>query len=118
MRRRSVRITPLGYIVLALIILVMLVSIYFIVWSMRGSGDKTAESTTSPSGEYTPTPSLVPVSDATTPPTAKLPWVCNTMLSAPCGAAQALRTAASANGRSFFMVFLVDSKSGRVSPSR
>ena len=31
---------------------------------------KTAESTTSPSGEYTPTPSLVPVSDATTPPTA------------------------------------------------
>ena len=70
MRRRSVRITPLGYIVLSIIILVMLVSIYFIVWSMRGSGDKTAESTTSPSGEYTPTPSLVPVSDATTPPTA------------------------------------------------
>ena len=69
MRRRSVRITPLGYIVLSIIILVMLVSIYFIVWSMRGSGgDKAAENTNYPVGE-TPTPSLVPVTQ-TTPPAA------------------------------------------------
>jgi hypothetical protein len=39
MSRRSVRITPLGYIVLSIIILVMLVGIYFIVWSMRGSNN-------------------------------------------------------------------------------
>ena len=37
MKRRTVRITPLGYIVLTIIILVMVVSIYFIVWSMRNT---------------------------------------------------------------------------------
>ena len=42
MRRRAVRITPLGYIVLSIIILVMLVGIYFIVWSMRNSDNTSA----------------------------------------------------------------------------
>ena len=40
MKRRTVRITPLGYIVLTIIILVMVVSIYFIVWSMRNAGSE------------------------------------------------------------------------------
>ena len=40
MKRRTVRITPLGYIVLIIIILVMVVSIYFIVWSMRNAGSE------------------------------------------------------------------------------
>lgn len=64
MRRRSVRITPLGYIVLSIIILVMLVGIYFIVWSMRNSDDSGAVAS-SPSDAITgltPTPSLAPVS--------------------------------------------------------
>ena len=62
MRRKTVRITPLGYIVLSIIILVMLVGIYFIVWSMRGSKpDSTAESTADVSASTTPTPSLAPV---------------------------------------------------------
>ena len=74
MRRKTVRITPLGYIVLIIIVLVMLVSIYFIVWSMRGPGDKTAESTQSPISEPTPTPSLAPISQ-TTPPVADTPVV-------------------------------------------
>ncbi|MEN6417772.1 MAG: SH3 domain-containing protein [Clostridiaceae bacterium] len=69
MRRRSVRITPLGYIVLSIIILVMLVSIYFIVWSMRGSKNEDLSASTSPSG-YTPTPSLAPVGAETPAPTA------------------------------------------------
>ena len=69
MRRRSVRITPLGYIVLSIIILVMLVSIYFIVWSMRGSKNEDLTASTSPSG-YTPTPSLAPVGAETPAPTA------------------------------------------------
>lgn len=68
MRRRSVRITPLGYIVLSIIILVMLVSIYFIVWSMRGSKNEDLTASTSPSG-YTPTPSLAPVGADTPNPT-------------------------------------------------
>lgn len=62
MKRRSIRITPLGYIVLSIIILVMLVGVYFIVWSMRGSKDgQSAESTVEPSSSVTPTPSLAPV---------------------------------------------------------
>lgn len=67
MRRRSVRITPLGYIVLSIIILVMLVSIYFIVWSMRGSKNEDLTASTSPTG-YTPTPSLAPVGAETPAP--------------------------------------------------
>lgn len=66
-RRRSVRITPLGYIVLVIIILVMVVGIYFIVWSM--SRNKTNEQGTArqdPYASITPTPSLAPVSEATT----------------------------------------------------
>ena len=65
MRRRSVRITPLGYIVLIIIILVMLVG-YFIVWSMRNSdGDNVAAASPSIAvGGPTPTPSLAPVSTA------------------------------------------------------
>lgn len=62
MRKKTVRITPLGYIVLSIIILVMLVGIYFIVWSMRGSKtDSTAESTADLSASTTPTPSLEPL---------------------------------------------------------
>lgn len=70
MRRRSVRITPLGYIVLSIIILVMLVGIYFIVWSMRNSdGENAAESSpTIASAGMTPTPSLAPVTANTQAP--------------------------------------------------
>jgi len=70
MRRRSVRITPLGYIVLSIIILVMLVGIYFIVWSMRNS-DNTSAAENSPistASGLTPTPSLAPVSAQTPAP--------------------------------------------------
>ena len=66
MSRRSVRITPLGYIVLSIIILVMLVGIYFIVWSMRGSNDDQENlNLDSNSTSMTPTPSLAPVGDQT-----------------------------------------------------
>lgn len=70
MRRRTVRITPLGYIVLSIIILVMLVGIYFIIWSMRNSGsDSDAQGNLeSASVQITPTPSLAPVTDQTTAP--------------------------------------------------
>ncbi|MEA4938669.1 MAG: hypothetical protein VB091_03675, partial [Christensenella sp.] len=65
MRRRTVRITPLGYIVLIIIILVMLVGIYFIVWSMRNSDSSVAAASPSIAvGGPTPTPSLAPVSTA------------------------------------------------------
>jgi hypothetical protein len=66
MRRRTVRITPLGYIVLSIIILVMLVGIYFIVWSMSGSKVEQPEGNlNSASVQLTPTPSLAPMSAAT-----------------------------------------------------
>ncbi len=65
MSRRSVRITPLGYIVLSIIILVMLVGIYFIVWSMRGSSDdqENLDLSNSSTASITPTPSIAPVDD-------------------------------------------------------
>jgi uncharacterized protein YraI len=69
MRRRTVRITPLGYIVLSIIILVMLVGIYFIIWSMRGSGNESQGNLASASVQMTPTPSLAPVSEKTPSPT-------------------------------------------------
>ncbi len=67
MSRRSVRITPLGYIVLSIIILVMLVGIYFIVWSMRGSSDDqgNVDLSSSSTAAITPTPSIAPVEDQT-----------------------------------------------------
>ena len=70
MRRRAVRITPLGYIVLSIIILVMLVGIYFIVWSMGNSDDTATPETnlTTTSSGITPTPSLAPVADQTQAP--------------------------------------------------
>ncbi|NLI53997.1 MAG: SH3 domain-containing protein [Clostridiales bacterium] len=69
MRRRTVRITPLGYIVLSIIILVMLVGIYFIIWSMRGSNGETGEGNlNSASVQMTPTPSLAPVDSTTATP--------------------------------------------------
>lgn len=69
MRRRSVRITPLGYLVLTIIILVMLVGIYFIIWSMRG-GNKTDETgLVNGATQPTPTPSLAPVGAVTATPT-------------------------------------------------
>lgn len=72
MRRRAVRITPLGYIVLSIIILVMLVGIYFIIWSMRNSENSNAveNSPVGISAGITPTPSLAPVSAQTTAPVA------------------------------------------------
>ncbi|MEA4914085.1 MAG: SH3 domain-containing protein [Christensenella sp.] len=71
MKRRTVRITPLGYIVLAIIILVMGVSIYFIVWSMRNDGNEQPQGNLSSNSVQTttPTPSLAPVSAATLAPT-------------------------------------------------
>lgn len=71
MRRRSVRITTLGYIVLAIIILVMAVGIYFIIWSMRNAnGVQGPNNLNSGSFQITPTPALAPVSDVTATPTA------------------------------------------------
>lgn len=70
MRRRTVRITPLGYIVLAIIVLVMVVSIYFIVWSMRNtSGEQPEGNLNSASVQMTPTPSLAPLDSMTPAPT-------------------------------------------------
>jgi len=71
MKRRTVRITPLGYIVLAIIILVMVVSIYFIVWSMRNAGKEQPQGNLNSNSveKNTPTPSLAPVSAATAAPT-------------------------------------------------
>ena len=79
MKRRTVRITPLGYIVLTIIILVMVVSIYFIVWSMRNAGSEQPQGNLNSNSVQTttPTPSLAPVSAATaaptTPPTTTAP---------------------------------------------
>jgi uncharacterized protein YraI len=65
-----VRITPLGYIVLAIIVLVMVVSIYFIVWSMRNtSGEQPEGNLNSASVQMTPTPSLAPLDSVTPAPT-------------------------------------------------
>jgi len=71
MKKRTVRITPLGYIVLAIIILVMVVSIYFIVWSMRNTGEEpnSANLNSNSVSTQTPTPSLPPVSESTPVPT-------------------------------------------------
>lgn len=71
MKRRTVRITPLGYIVLIIIILVMVVSIYFIVWSMRNAGKEQPQGNLNSNSVQTttPTPSLAPVSAATAAPT-------------------------------------------------
>ncbi|MEG1524904.1 MAG: hypothetical protein RRZ24_08135 [Clostridia bacterium] len=66
-RRQSVRITPLGYIVLSIIIIVMLVGIYFIIWSMGGNNKATLENKVSNSIDITPTPSIPPVSNTATP---------------------------------------------------
>lgn len=84
MRRRTVRITPLGYIVLSIIILVMLVGIYFIIWSMRGSGNESPSNLASASVQITPTPSLAPVSAQTpSPTTAPTPQATNTPAGTP-----------------------------------
>lgn len=72
MKRKTVRITPLGYIVLTIIILVMVVSIYFIVWSMRNAGSDQSQGNLNSNSvsTTTPTPSLAPVAAATPAPTA------------------------------------------------
>ncbi len=71
MKKKTVRITPLGYIVLTIIILVMVVSIYFIVWSMRNAGSEQPQGNLNSNSVQTntPTPSLVPVDAATAAPT-------------------------------------------------
>ena len=77
--RQRVRVTPLGYIVLSIIIVVMIIGIYFIIWSMRDDNDNpnmgsgSVSITPTPSlppadGGITPTPSLAPVAPST--PTA------------------------------------------------
>ncbi len=73
MSRRSVKITPLGYLVLSIIILVMLVGIYFIIWSMRSS-DQSGENETlsDSSASITPTPALSPVDSQTSGETPAL----------------------------------------------
>ena len=66
-RRRGVRITPLGYIVLFLIVAVMLVGVYFIIWSL-GSGKQEAQGNLSSGATaVTPTPSLAPAESVVTP---------------------------------------------------
>jgi uncharacterized protein YraI len=72
MKRRTVRITPLGYIVLTIIILVMVVSIYFIVWSMRNAGSEQPNGNLNSNSVQTttPTPSLAPVNTSTPTPAA------------------------------------------------
>ena len=70
-RRRTVRITPLGYIVLAIIIIVMLVGIFFIINSMGGNAQTAAQGNlSSASVEITPTPSLPPANTEDSAPTA------------------------------------------------
>lgn len=75
MRRRSVRITPLGYIVLSIIILLMLVGIYFIIWSMRSDAPST-QGTPAPTAtvaSITPTPSLAPIGTPEQQPAVSAP---------------------------------------------
>lgn len=62
-RRRKVRVTPLGYIVLGIIILIMVVGICFIVWSLKND-EETVPAETTPGMLVTPTPSLAPVSQS------------------------------------------------------
>ena len=72
-RRRAVRLTPLGYIVLSIMIIVLLVGIYFIIWSISGGSRKTEQQDmVSNSITVTPTPSLAPMGTptATIPPTS------------------------------------------------
>ena len=66
-RRSRLRVSPLGYIVLSIIILVMLVGIYFIIWSIRGDKTGKTDETLTSSVIVTPTPSLPPVADTATP---------------------------------------------------
>ena len=69
MNRSHIRITPLGYIVLSIIVLVMLIGIYFIIWSMRNSADEKIDAMATMS----PTPSLAPIDSLITPaPTTAL----------------------------------------------
>ncbi len=76
MSRSRVRVTPLGYIVLSIIILVMLVGIYFIIWSMRNSSGSDAE--LSAADAVTPTPSLAPVDGVVTPTPSLAPIISDT----------------------------------------
>ena len=66
MRKKRYRINPLGYVVLSIIILVMLVGIYFIIWSMGKSGGNADPSSTDALAP-TPTPSLAPLDSVPTP---------------------------------------------------
>lgn len=68
-RRRGMRITPLGYIVLGIILIVMFIGVYFIIWSTTGDNKKGEGNIVSGSVSITPTPSLEPVADATPAPT-------------------------------------------------
>lgn len=66
-KRRKIRLTPLGYVVVGIFVIVMLVGIYFLIWSLAGdSGEQQQEQGiempgSSASAPITPTPSLPPV---------------------------------------------------------
>ena len=65
-KRRRIRLTPLGYVVVGILAIVMLVGIYFLVWSLAKDKEKDRESerpaeTAPVSMSVTPTPSLPPV---------------------------------------------------------
>ena len=67
-RRQGLRITPLGYIVLGLIVAVMLIGVYFIIWSLGSNRQEGQGNLSSGSVSITPTPSLAPVVDMTPTP--------------------------------------------------
>ncbi len=84
MRRRTVRITPLGYIVLSIIILVMLVGIYFIIWSMNSAKSDNAQGNlNSASVQMTATPPLIPSGSVTATPVATPSPLTNTPTGTP-----------------------------------
>lgn len=68
-RRRGLRVTPLGYLVLFLIVAVMLVGVYFVIWSMSGGRQNAQGNLSSGATAVTPTPSLAPTAVATDAPT-------------------------------------------------
>lgn len=63
------RITPLGYMVLGIIVIVMLIGVYFIIWSTSSARKAGEGNLLSSSVTITPTPSLAPVDNATPTPT-------------------------------------------------
>lgn len=67
-RRPTVRITPLGYIVLGILLLVIIVGVYFIAWSMKNASDNDKNPSPSPTMSNV-TPTLPPIATNTPPST-------------------------------------------------